>query len=418
MSLGLPGHLVQATLSRALARSSHWFGLVCLVGALVSVGVLSLTHLATRPWIAVISVLAMGLALVLLARHRTVPITIAYLLLGAGCVYLYSVTVLGMPDIFPSSDIFLVSLPKMAMIMVGGAGSSALVGVLWSTAGFLLAEAMVALAVLHTQVSYSPDVFTICTYLGLVGMMLFDGFARRTGRAAQSSIHRAVRDDQSRLLRDDFANRAIARMHDTTLEQLVALSRARPGTLRSDLRSGIRETLRTLNDKNWLADVDVRAVERPAGADAWLSSAVCTAIERCRDRGLVVDVSGDRSALSRLAAAADRDLGLAVQQCLVNVILHAGIVSAEVVIDSDADSVSVMVIDAGRGFTEADTGSDRLGLRQAVRHRIEQLGGSVNVFSRPGAGASVLLTLPAAAQAGQDAQNENDQGAQSAQGAS
>ena len=44
---------------------------------------------------------------------------------------------------------------------------------------------------------------------------------------------------------------------------------------------------------------------------------------------------------------------------------------------------------------EAETGSDRLGLRQSVRKRIERLGGSVVIWSRPGAGTSVLLTLPA-----------------------
>ena len=248
----------------------------------------------TRPWLTVVSVLAMGGLLALLARHRTVPITIAYLLLGTGCVYLYTVTVLGMPDVFPASNIFLISLPKMAMIMVGGAGSSAFVGVLWSTLGFLLAEATVALAVLHTAVPFRPDVFTISTYLVLVGVMLLDGFAGRAGRAAQPAIHRAVHDDQSRQLRNDLAYRAIARMHDTTLEQLVALSRAQPGTLRPGMRAGIRDTLRTLNDEDWLADVDLRAVERPTGADAWLASAVYTSIERCRDRGLMVEVTGDR----------------------------------------------------------------------------------------------------------------------------
>ncbi|WP_166804831.1 sensor histidine kinase [Cryobacterium sp. Sr8] len=399
MSLGLPGHLVQSTLSRALARASHWFGLVCLAGALVSVVMLSFANETPRLWLTVLAVLAMGGVLVLLARRRTVPITIAYLLLGTGGVYLYSVTLLDMPGVFPSSNMFLVSLPKMAMIMVGGAGSSAFVGVIWSTLGFLLAEAAVLLAVVHTQVPYRPDVFTVSTYLVLVGVMLLDGFAFRAGRTAQPAIHRAVRDDQARLLRNDFSHRAIARMHDTTVEQLDALSRAQPGTLRSGMRAGIRDTLRTLNDSTWLEDVDAQSTDRPTGDDAWLASEVYRAIDRCRDRGLVIAVTGDRVALARLDPAADRELGLAVRQCLVNVIQHAGIVAAEVIIDADDDSVSVMVQDAGRGFTESESGPDRLGLRQAVRHRIEQLGGSVAVFSRPGAGTSVLLTVPAPAPA-------------------
>ena len=395
MSLGLPGHLVQATLSRALARASHWFGIVCLAGALVAVSVLSMQKVTAQLWITVLAVVAMGAVLVLLSRHRTVPLTVAFLILSTGCVYLYTVTVLSVPDGFAASNMFLISLPKMAMIMVGGAGSSALVGVLWSTLGFALAEMVVVLAVLQTHAAYHPDVFTVSTFVFLVGVMLLDSFARRTGRAAQPAIHRAVLDDESRILRHDLDTRAIARMNDTTLDQLVALSHVAPGVLRSPMKSAIRGTLRTLQDDTWLSDaVDARGAGLPPGADAWLASAVYTAIDRVRDRGLVVEVTGERAALGRLDAVRDRELGLAVQQCLVNVVRHAGIVTAEVVIDADIDSVSVMVKDAGRGFTESEAGSDRLGLRHSVRRRIEQLGGSVEVWSRPGAGTSVLLTVP------------------------
>jgi len=311
------------------------------------------------------------------------------------CVYLYTSSILGMPDVFPSSDMFLIALPKMALIMVGGAGSGALIGVLWSTAGFVLAEAAATLAVAQTTVPDRPDLFTIVTYLILVGVMLLDGLTRRTGRAAQPAIHRAVQDDQSRILRHDFDVRAIALMHDTTLNQLVSVARAKPGPLSRGLEAGLRETLQTLAERDWLTHVDERTAATPAGSDGWLASAVFRAIDRSRDRGLVVDITGDKDALARLDPESDRELGLAVQQCLVNVLLHAGIATAEVVIDADDQNVSVMVLDAGRGFMEAETGSDRLGLRQSVRKRIERLGGSVVVWSRPGAGTSVLLTLPA-----------------------
>ncbi|PXA69981.1 sensor histidine kinase [Cryobacterium arcticum] len=395
MSLGLPGHLVQATLSRALARASHWYGLICLIGALVSVLALSMFPVTDRLQITIAAILGMGALLALLARWRTVPLTLAYLILGAACVYLYTSSILGMPDVFPSSDMFLIALPKMALIMVGGAGSGALIGVLWSTAGFVLAEAAATLAVAQTTVPDRPDLFTIVTYLILVGVMLLDGLTRRTGRAAQPAIHRAVQDDQSRILRHDFDVRAIALMHDTTLNQLVSVARAKPGPLSRGLEAGLRETLQTLAERDWLTHVDERTAATPAGSDGWLASAVFRAIDRSRDRGLVVDITGDKDALGRLDPESDRELGLAVQQCLVNVLLHAGIATAEVVIDADDQNVSVMVLDAGRGFMEAETGSDRLGLRQSVRKRIERLGGSVVVWSRPGAGTSVLLTLPA-----------------------
>ena len=393
MTLGLPDHLVGTSVGRALAQASHWFGLTCLTGALVSVAVLGISHPIPQVGASLIGILSMAILLFFLSQHRTVLLSVAYLVVGSVVTYLVSVTLLGLPELFHSSDVFLVSMPKMALVMVGGVGTSALLGVLWGTAGFVLAESVTVLAALETDVPYHPDAFTVSTYLLLVGVMLVSGFGRRRYRPVQLAMHRALQDDQSRLLRHELDVRAVALSQDTTLNQLVALVHAHPGPLSPHLAAGIRETVDTLQGTTWLTDSD----ERLSGPDGWLDSAVYSAIERCRDRGLVVEVTGERAALGRLDAVADRELGLAVQQCLINVILHAGIVSAEVVIEPTDRDISVMVVDAGRGFTESETGPDRLGLRQAVRRRIERLGGSVTVMTRPGAGTSVLLTVPAPA---------------------
>jgi signal transduction histidine kinase len=53
-------------------------------------------------------------------------------------------------------------------------------------------------------------------------------------------------------------------------------------------------------------------------------------------------------------------------------------------------------VDAGSGFEEAETGDDRLGLRQSVRRRIELVSGTVQVWSTPGRGTSVMIRVPAA----------------------
>jgi signal transduction histidine kinase len=53
-----------------------------------------------------------------------------------------------------------------------------------------------------------------------------------------------------------------------------------------------------------------------------------------------------------------------------------------------------MVVDAGKGFSVAETGADRLGLRQSVRHRIEAVDGEVQVWSTPGRGTSVMIRVP------------------------
>jgi signal transduction histidine kinase len=88
-------------------------------------------------------------------------------------------------------------------------------------------------------------------------------------------------------------------------------------------------------------------------------------------------------------------VALAVKQCLVNVLKHADTNVAEVVIYGAGDEVSIMIIDGGKGFSERETSVDRLGLRQSVRKRIESVDGSVQVWSTPGTGTSILIRLPA-----------------------
>jgi signal transduction histidine kinase len=53
-----------------------------------------------------------------------------------------------------------------------------------------------------------------------------------------------------------------------------------------------------------------------------------------------------------------------------------------------------MVVDDGRGFDEQATGADRMGLRNSVRERIGRVGGDVQVWSSPGSGTSVMMSVP------------------------
>ncbi|HEY5229783.1 MAG TPA: ATP-binding protein, partial [Galbitalea sp.] len=123
-------------------------------------------------------------------------------------------------------------------------------------------------------------------------------------------------------------------------------------------------------------------------------SALLAAVQEARDLSLAVDVTGDPGAIGRLTSERDVAVGLAVKQCLVNVLRHAQIGRAEVVVIGSVTDVSVMVIDAGRGFSEQLIASDRLGLRQSVRRRIESVGGEVRLWSTPGRGTSVLIRVP------------------------
>ena len=140
------------------------------------------------------------------------------------------------------------------------------------------------------------------------------------------------------------------------------------------------------------------AADDSSAAEEWQFSRLSAAIVEAQQLGLRVEVSGDLTALARADAERATAVALAVKQCLVNVVKHAGVDHAEIVIFGSDDEVSVMVIDAGRGFDVATTGDDRLGLRHSVQTRIEAVGGGVQVWSTPGHGTSVLLHVPTAAQ--------------------
>jgi signal transduction histidine kinase len=187
--------------------------------------------------------------------------------------------------------------------------------------------------------------------------------------------------------------KAAAVMHDTVLNHLAAIANASEGTLDPKLRDQIDRDLEVLVGEEWLLDSDGPA-DQETHVD-WRNSRLFRAVEESRELGLEVEVSGDVSSVSRLGVEQSAAVALATKQCLVNVIRHAGTDRAEVVVYGSEQEVSVMVIDTGKGFTEDETGADRLGLRHSVRRRIENVGGTVQVWSTPGKGTSVMIRVPA-----------------------
>jgi signal transduction histidine kinase len=135
-----------------------------------------------------------------------------------------------------------------------------------------------------------------------------------------------------------------------------------------------------------------------AVAQGWQQGALARAIEEVRAQGLLVDLSGELAAGSALDPARAEAVALAVKQCLVNVLKHSGTDHADVIVYGSESEVSVMVVDDGRGFDESAVSPDRLGLRQSVRRRVQDAGGTVQVWSAPGRGTSVMIRVPSTAQ--------------------
>jgi signal transduction histidine kinase len=131
-------------------------------------------------------------------------------------------------------------------------------------------------------------------------------------------------------------------------------------------------------------------------AGDWTTTELGRAVDRARQGGLEVGVTGDLGAVVRLTPAVCRALGLAVAQCLTNVAVHSGTDRAEVVIYGDGVDLTVMIIDDGIGFDAAATRPDRLGIKNSVEARMTRVGGSAQIWSSPGSGTSVMLRVPVA----------------------
>jgi signal transduction histidine kinase len=393
VSLGLPIHLVPHHIRRASSKAAHVVALVCILIAIFGVAALQAQLPDRLLWPALIALTLLLIALWLVDRHRTPFYNGAYLVVGATCVYWVSIVAMSEFPGRPISDTFVLSMAKVALVMVGGAGVRTSAAILWSLGGLVAAGSASWVAARQTESIFVLDGTPIAAFLLLSVIQLGLSMNVFRGRNAQPSLHRAARDEHLSAMRYRIELKAAAVMHDTVLNHLAAIANVREGSLAAQLRDQIDRDLAVLVGEEWLLDGDAVS-DQDAHVD-WRNSRLFRAVEESRQLGLEVEVSGDVSAVSRLGAERAAAVALATKQCLVNVARHAGTERAEVVVYGSEHEVSVMVIDTGKGFTEDETSADRLGLRHSVRRRIEAVGGTVQVWSTPGKGTSVMIRVPA-----------------------
>ncbi|MEU6582361.1 sensor histidine kinase [Nocardia sp. NPDC046763] len=97
--------------------------------------------------------------------------------------------------------------------------------------------------------------------------------------------------------------------------------------------------------------------------------------------------------LPELPTAVEVVLLRATQEALANIRKHADATAVQVELSHAADTVRLAVTDNGIGF-DPDRDHDGYGL-SGMRDRVAQIGGAVVIASRPGAGSSVRLEVPA-----------------------
>jgi signal transduction histidine kinase len=392
VSIGLPAHLRPQTVDRALTLAGHVAGMVCLIAAAGIVVAVQASSPQLILWPAVVALVPVIVMLALLDRYRSLFFSVSYLIIGGASVYWFALTVMSEFEPLSGTDSFVLSLPRIALMFVGGVGVGVGASIAWCAVGLVIAEIAIVVAAVQTGVELAPDGTSLSSFVGVVVALLLLGARQRMVRRTQPSIHRAARDERLSTLRYGIEAKAAAVMHDTVLGHLAAIAAAPEGPLNSDLQEQMERELEILVGEEWLT-IGAPAVDAQARAQ-WRQGPLFLAIQESRHLGLVVEVSGDVAVVGRLDAGRSSALGLAVKQCLVNVLKHSGTDVAEVVVYGSSSDVSVMVIDSGKGFSEAETGSDRLGLRQSVRRRMEAVGGEVQVWSSPGRGTSVMIRVP------------------------
>lgn len=207
--------------------------------------------------------------------------------------------------------------------------------------------------------------------------------------ARVTAVELAARDEalQAYAMASDTARarRSADRLlHDTVLSTLSVLAHGGAGVDPDQLRSECRRDLDLLD-----GSPDPPVSSRPARAS-----------HDARPEWEAVAADAIRTGVTVRVHVADGvppcppGLDAAVRECLRNVGRHAGIDAADLIVAVADDELTVLVVDRGAGFDSGAVPPTSVGLAQSVRGRVEDLGGSVRIWSAPGVGTTVMLRVP------------------------
>ncbi|PPF82227.1 hypothetical protein C5B96_09750 [Subtercola sp. Z020] len=392
MSLVLPTDVEGVSTSRALGRAAIWVSSVFLAATfLLVIGFgLEIPQADVALAIAGLAIAGLAVAWALLASN---PWLVFGLMLVAGAgIFLFTLQIsAGVGDGW-RSDAAIFTMPKIAITVVGIAGRSLPASIARSTVGFVVASLAVQFGTRIHGLVFAFDIPSIVTWLGIVLLLatLWYGRARATRGVRTMQVAAEVEERISE--RGRIAAEASAALHDTVLNDLQALAVSAPGRLLEDHRAFLVKDIASLAHPGLLVD-DVM-VRSQAGAEALRSSGLGTVIRSAREAGLRVSVSGDPALLRELEAPVLREVVYVVGRGLATVRRHSGVTSAEVSVAAGAGSVNIIVSDAGRGFDPRLPGTHSADVSEAVRRRVEAVHGTILVWSAPGSGTALLLSVP------------------------
>lgn len=220
------------------------------------------------------------------------------------------------------------------------------------------------------------------------------GMMRGRGRRARES---AIKEERARIARE---------MHDTvsqslfglvyTLDGCLKLLGRDPAVVRAELEGAlhaaeeVRRALRQAIGGMW-PDEEMTAQSFASGLLRYTMDVL-----QAPHLDVRFDVRGEFGALSYRA---QRSLYRISQEALTNAVHHAAAEEVEICVDVADNRGRLVVRDDGRGFEPQVAlskayGHEHFGLR-GMLDRAHSLGGTCDIFSRPGAGTSIVVDIPA-----------------------
>lgn len=259
----------------------------------------------------------------------------------------------------------------VAGALLGGGGWTAAVRIL---AGAALVATGIGVVVLRSG-SLSQVQFALIAVLAtLIGVAVLTvpfwlRMMRDLGEERRERIRTQERAEIAAHLHDSVLQTlALIQKQAETPREVVRLARSQERELRSWLYGAYGDGKRQLG-------------EALAAACGEVEDAFAVSVQQV----MVGDADLDEKLLALVHAA---------REAAINAAKHAGVDDVSVYAEVEPTQVTVFVRDRGKGFDPADVPTDRHGLADSIRGRMERNGGSCTLRSTVGEGTEVRLEMP------------------------
>ncbi|HEU5001480.1 MAG TPA: PspC domain-containing protein [Actinomycetota bacterium] len=197
----------------------------------------------------------------------------------------------------------------------------------------------------------------------------------------------ALNTERRERIRSEERAELAAHLHDSVLQTLALIQRTdQPREMVALARNQEREL------RAWLSGRPSLALNG-SGPDASTLSGelerAAAAVELQFKVPVEVVTVGDTPMDDRLQAVLE-----AAREAAVNAAKHSGAPSISIYLEVEDREVTAYVRDQGSGFDPESVGTDRQGIAQSIRGRMQRVGGSACITTEPGGGTEVQLVLP------------------------